>query len=135
MHYGRLLLPAFLLCTFTVFAQDHPLPAGDPNNKVQLAPDSRMPPASSSDEPWRIIPKSDEDKGFALTTPEMGGKARAVSPDTPLAGGITCLAIRSYVVKRDSKDSDSVHLAGYTTCVPAARFRLKTAEAHLSMTR
>jgi hypothetical protein len=43
----------------------------------------------------------------------------------PLPGDSYCLKIRSYVVARDSKDSDSVHLVGYTTCVPASRYRLR----------
>jgi hypothetical protein len=38
----------------------------------------------------------------------------------------TCLYIRDYVVVRDSPHSDSVHRDGYTTCVPAARFRVYT---------
>ena len=37
-----------------------------------------------------------------------------------------CYAIRSYVVARDSKHSDSVHPVGYTTCVPASRYQLRT---------
>jgi hypothetical protein len=36
-----------------------------------------------------------------------------------------CYKIRSYVVARDSKDSDSVHPVGYSTCQPASRYRLK----------
>jgi hypothetical protein len=40
----------------------------------------------------------------------------------------TCLKIRSYVVARDSKDSDSTHPVSYSTCQPASRYRLKTTE-------
>lgn len=134
MPNGRLLLPALLLCGFTAFAQNQPLRSGDSNNKMQPAPELRTPAASTPEEPWRIIPKADKDHGFVMTTPEMGSGI-VVSPDGPLAADVTCLAIRSYLVKRDSKDSDSVHPAGYTTCVPAARFRLKTADAHVSLTR
>jgi len=50
-------------------------------------------------------------------------------------GDSYCLKIRSYVVARDSKNSDSVHPAGYTTCVPANRFRLKTTVEHQSAER
>lgn len=135
MSYGRLLLPVLLLCTFTAFAQDQPLRGGDSSRKVQPNPEFRTPPASTANEPWRIIPKSDNDHGFVMTMPEMGSQGIVVTPDGPLAADVTCLAIRSYMVKRDSKDSDSVHPAGYTTCVPAARFHLKTAEAHASLTR
>jgi hypothetical protein len=37
-----------------------------------------------------------------------------------------CLKIRSYLVARDSKTSDSTHLVGYSTCLPASRYRLRT---------
>jgi len=40
----------------------------------------------------------------------------------------TCYSIRSYVAARDSKDSDSTHLAGYSTCQPTNRYRLKRTE-------
>lgn len=40
----------------------------------------------------------------------------------------TCFAIRSYVVARDSKDSDSTHPVSYSTCQPAARYQLRTTE-------
>jgi hypothetical protein len=40
----------------------------------------------------------------------------------------TCYSIRSYVVARDSKDSDSTHPAGYSTCQPTDRYRLKSTE-------
>jgi hypothetical protein len=39
-----------------------------------------------------------------------------------------CYAIRSYVVARDSKDSDSTHPAGYSTCQPSNRYQVKTAD-------
>jgi hypothetical protein len=40
----------------------------------------------------------------------------------------TCYAIRSYVVARDSKDSDSTHPVSYSTCQPASRYRVRTTE-------
>ena len=46
-----------------------------------------------------------------------------------------CLKIRSYVVARDSENSDAVHPVGYTTCVPANRFRLRTTEEHQTSER
>lgn len=44
-----------------------------------------------------------------------------------LPAGSYCLNIRRYQVARDSKDSDSTHLVGYLTCLPASRYRLRTA--------
>jgi hypothetical protein len=39
-----------------------------------------------------------------------------------------CYAIRSYVVARDTKHSDSTHQVSYSTCQPAARYQLRTTE-------
>lgn len=39
-----------------------------------------------------------------------------------------CYKIRSYVVARDRKDSDSVHPIGYSTCQPAAKYRLRVTQ-------
>ena len=76
---------------------------------------------------WKFS-RRDALKGVALgaiATPAiLSGRASAEGGDS------YCLNIRSYVVARDSKNSDSVHLTGYTTCVPASRFRLRTADIH-----
>jgi hypothetical protein len=42
----------------------------------------------------------------------------------------TCYAIRSYVVARDGKNSDSTHPVNYSTCQPSSRYHVKSAEAH-----
>jgi hypothetical protein len=135
MRAGHLLLASIVLCTLPAVAQDSPLLSEHPNSKVLQAPEFRTPPAATPNEPWRIIPKSGKDKSF-LITPEMDSDGILASADGP-AADFTCLSIRSYVVKRDSKNSDSVHPAGYSTCIPARRFRLKTAEARdaVSLTR
>jgi hypothetical protein len=39
-----------------------------------------------------------------------------------------CFAIRSYVMVRDRKDSDSTHLVHTSTCQPASRYHFRTAE-------
>jgi hypothetical protein len=39
-----------------------------------------------------------------------------------------CYKIRSYVVARDRKDSDSVHPVGYSTCQPASKYRLRVTQ-------
>ena len=125
---GHLLLATVALCCLPALAQDSPLISENPSTNGLQAPEFRTAPPAKPDEPWRIIPKSGKDRTF-LITPEMDRKGIVVSPDGPLAADMMCLSIRSYVVKRDSKNSDSVHPAGYSTCVPARRFRLKTADA------
>jgi hypothetical protein len=42
-------------------------------------------------------------------------------PDT----GHVCFTMRTYVVARDSKDSDSVHPVRYSTCTPAGKRQVK----------
>ena len=43
-----------------------------------------------------------------------------------LDSDVTCLTLRTYIVARDSKDSDSTHPVGYSTCQPSAQYQLKT---------
>jgi len=58
--------------------------------------------------------------------PDPGKQGFVMSPDSSPGDGV-CLKIRSYVVARDSKNSDSTHLVGYSTCQPAKKFQLRTA--------
>ena len=37
----------------------------------------------------------------------------------------TCYTMRTYVVRRDGPELDSVHPVGYTSCQPAPRFEVK----------
>jgi hypothetical protein len=39
----------------------------------------------------------------------------------------SCVFMRTYRVKREARDSDVTRPAGYTTCVPVARFAMKRA--------
>jgi hypothetical protein len=51
-----------------------------------------------------------------------------VSPDGVLTSGVDedCYAIRSYVVARDSKDSDATHRVSESTCQPASQYAVKS---------
>jgi hypothetical protein len=49
--------------------------------------------------------------------------ADGLQPDDAL-----CLTMRTYRVARDDPHSDSTHAVGYTTCQPARRFHVHTAE-------
>ena len=55
--------------------------------------------------------------------------SRTFTLDGQLTSDTVCYKIRSYVVARDSKHSDSVHPVGYSTCQPASRYRLRTTQA------
>lgn len=140
MISSRLLVAVVLLGSGFAFAQ-----AALPSERSLAPTDSQN--AAATPEPWRILPN----KAGDATVPQARLEASQVrkdmdrpTPDTKfllpnaavrdfvippfaLADG-TCFAIRSYVVARDSKDSDSVHPAGYSTCVPANKYRIRKVE-------
>ena len=93
---------------------------------------SRLPDVTSTQEPSEELRantgQSDSGSQFAPLVPNSD-KGIVLSPDGALAADTTCFAIRSYVVARDAKDSDSTHLVGYSTCQPAKRYRFRTAQA------
>ena len=106
-----------LLFAFTVLsamAADQPKPAPPQY-------DSTIADVSGSADSLGIIP-TDPD-GFTLeASPDAYRRHhnRDSQPDT------YCFKMRSYLMARDSRDSDSTRLVGYTTCHPAARIQLKT---------
>lgn len=141
----RLLMAISLVCSVSAFAQNS---RTSPSNDAGL----RSSLTAANSEPWRILPESPASShdttnlplppSFDLSTRPflMGEKPSGpllnnIDPNISVlesaAGGDSyCLNIRSYVVARDRKNSDSVHLVGSTTCVPASRFRLRTADVH-----
>ena len=120
MTSARLVMLALLLCPVLLYSQE-----AQPSNGVLVASASSSKTPDTLSEPWRIIP------------PQLQFTPSVVDPfAAPLVGrdnDSMCLKIRSYVVARDSKDSDSVHPVKYTTCVPASRYQLKTTELHQSL--
>jgi hypothetical protein len=108
--------------------------------------------AATPSEPWRLIPAKPSELGSGLNILDPTHldryrlDARSVDPsvrmfqvknhsatstptvDSPRDGDVFCLKIRSYVVARDSKNSDSTHPVSYSTCQPSSRYGLKTTE-------
>ena len=142
----RLLMAISLICSASTLAQTQ-------NNRTSPLNDAgaRSSLTASNSEPWRILPESPASSHSTANFPSQSSMDRLAgpfllseNPSGPLlngtidpnisvrnsvAGGDSyCLNIHSYVVARDSKNSDSVHLVGSTTCVPASRFRLRTAD-------
>jgi hypothetical protein len=142
-----LLTAAMLICAASAFAQEqlcskiHPNRSAEPDKSVQA-------PASK---PWNIVPSQPPDVEAgknSLRLPQIdaykidpsrmenGQSFRwgsQIDPMTVMSYGepgddTVCLKIRSYVVARDDRDSDSVHLVGYSTCQPASRYRLRTTQ-------
>ena len=108
MTLTRLFATLLLLFPLAAFAQDQ---QGRLNFSPEAAPDVGEAARPAPAEPWRIMPKTD-----------------LYETDKSKVADTTCYAIRSYVVARDDKDSDSTHFVRYSTCQPASRYRLKTAQ-------
>ena len=116
MISAHLLTATLLVTALPVLAQDRT--AASPDSKQTSDPQKIG--QSVAKEPWNIFAKPfrfDSRIGRSL-----------VYPDGRVVDEMLCYTMRSYVVARDSKDSDSVHPAGYSTCQPASRYRLRTTE-------
>jgi len=111
MTFLRFLSAFLLLCSGVAVAQQKPDPEEAQPKQFTLFPER----------PTVVFPESQ-----ALTSfrPNLPVQFAAVPKNLPADS--LCYSIRSYVVARDSKHSDSVHPVGYTTCVPASRYRLRT---------
>lgn len=147
MTLARLLAATLLVCSVPAFSQDQKTGTAQiPGNGVSASATNNAPATRS--EPWRIIPNRPSDLNsdsmdrlrvdqyrldqgqVDLRTghPKSEAKTRTLvmGLDGPLDADTTCYTIRSYVVARDSKDSDSTHMTGYSTCQPASRYRVRT---------
>jgi len=140
MPVARLFAATLALCSTLLFAQDRPENTR-PHGDFLISPDSRSTPIAS--EPWRILPGplQDSDASRALIAHaeqyepdgyKVDASGMIVSPRRfylePPADSTDdklCFTIRSYVVERDEKDSDSTHAVGSSTCQPARRYALK----------
>ena len=132
MPLARILLVVISLSGALAVAQQQQSLLASSDTKM-TTPDFRTRAATPS-EPWRIIPKKHEDDASVIHDGDIGPDGLVVPPRGRLDADTTCYTIRAYVVARDSKHSDSTHPVGYSTCHPATRYRLKTADAHLSKT-
>jgi hypothetical protein len=83
---------------------------------------SRTAPFAQTDLSW-----SQADGGFQLVPLDANlDKGLVITPNGLAPGDGICYTIRSYVVARDSKDSDAVHPVRYSTCQMGNRYRLKS---------
>ena len=151
MTLARLLAAALVMCSLSAFAQDQYIQDSRPShtlctvvsNTGCISQSSILAErflgsrhAATPAEPWRIFPDSEHSFVSGQTrldqTPadqlKLEFRVRQLESQLDrLSGeGPTCYAIRSYMVARDSKDSDSTHPAGYSTCQPVGRYGVKT---------
>jgi len=150
MTLARLFVAALVLCSVSALAQDQQSQSFRVVGDTSVFDLSNTRAAAAS-EPWRIFPDSPADLRSGqnpLDQIRLGHDDFSQFKDFPdvrnfklnnrpvtiftLDGQLedqpTCYAIRSYVVARDSKESDSTHPAGYSTCRPSTRYQLKTTE-------
>jgi len=152
MRFVRLLVVVLVCCSPLALAQTSSN-APSSSATLQQSPLANFNLEAKADsEPWRIIPKdtsqtgstqdwserlkSDkpkdgkgQDKTFGWqTTPQDESQAFVITPGGTFPSDATCYKIRSYVVARDGKNSDSTHPVGYSTCQPARRYGLKKVE-------
>jgi hypothetical protein len=135
MRHAGLPLFIIVLCASTLFAQDQQT-TKDSHAAITAPSDSVVNSSTTPNaEPWRIIPKATEatklrtqawDQNLSLTPGVLTPSALANPEVASAMSGTTCYYIRSYLMARDSKDSDSTHLVGVSTCQPARQYGVKT---------
>jgi len=157
MTFDRLLAATLLVCAAPALAQNQQLLAGPGPGSIRRDPGvvtffTCCAAAATPAEPWRIVPNHPVDAGknpldrfpnydykdflfkgrrahFLRPNADEGMVDSGLEPQ--LNADATCYSIRSYVVARDTKDSDSTHTAGYSTCQPSDRYHVKSAEIRL----
>ena len=123
----RLLTAAVLICTASAFAQEQLSSATRPNRTAEPEKSTRV----TTSAPWTsVVNRPTDSRESSLQWMQLD--PMAVRADARPGDDTLCYKIRSYVVARDSKDSDSVHPVGYSTCQPASRYRLKKTQLQTS---
>ena len=147
MTLARLLVAVLVVCSAAAFAQQKtdslaiPAQAADAGNFAKAAPSERLSliPNQSAIASTRRNPMgSIRVDQYKADDYAMNKDGKIFLPYRILTGGgladedenndTTCYKIRSYVVARDSQNSDSTHPVSYSTCQPAARYKVKTTE-------
>lgn len=118
MPSARLVAIAILLCSALTIAQDQKPSRLDFNPPQHQTAAQRLEHAVSEYSGQSSVVPLDADSD----------KAMVISPNGQDAGDQFCYTIRSYVVARDDKDSDSVHFVRSSTCQPSNRYRVRTIE-------
>ncbi len=142
MTSARLLAITVLIWTAPAFAQEQLSSTTRPNRTAE----PEKAPQAAATEPWKLVINQPADwtagedrlhqsqiDAYKIDLSRIDPNGRPfrwvfqnddIVMET-LGDPTLCFKIRSYVVARDSKDSDSVHPVGYSTCRPASRYRLR----------
>jgi hypothetical protein len=98
---------------------------------LALASSAVTPAQKAIAETWRIPERLPEASATDAAVASLSGnldKGISIFPSGNGSGDLVCLMIRSYVVARDSKDSDATHFVRSSTCQLASRYQLKTTQ-------
>lgn len=131
MHIPRLLLIPLLISLYTAPIEGQSSSDTKPSQLLSALPQEG---AQASVDRLRLPfrrNKEDLSQTMAAANGAAGHASFIIPPRTlplpPLGQNVVCYCIRGYRVTRDDPESDSTRPAGYSTCQPAARFRLKDA--------
>jgi hypothetical protein len=160
MTLTRLLVAALVVSSLPAFTQDRQAQDSSPSTPMctmrsrtgcighdkliaEIFFGSNSASTATPTEPWKIIPSPPASLDsvqnaldparldhYRLDKVEGDPNLRNLRLET-LGEDTTCYALRSYVVARDSKDSDSTHPAGYSTCQPSSRYQVKSADVRV----
>ena len=124
MTFLRFLAALLSICSSLVFAQQNADPGQSPKHEFSLFPDRPNFPFPNE--------KANASTGSHRELLVFGAPVDILNAPSrrELAMDSSCYAMRTYVVARDDKQSDSTHFVRYSTCQPASRYRLKSAQAH-----
>ena len=141
MSSARLLAAALFVCSALAFAQQPSDSLAGPTKPAEASKPVEVAPSRT----WRLLPNHElnpewlqdapkyaaaKDQGaIEHLLPDPQTQAIAKPPDELFVTESFCLAIRSYVVARDEKDSDSTHLVRSSTCQPMKRYHVRKVDA------
>ncbi len=116
MNSVLLLTAALIFSTATMSAQQANI------RPANLGTQQQVSEARSTDAAQNMLGAGPSLASNAASDPMM------LTSDKNFVADTVCYTMRSYVVARDSKHSDAVHPAGYSTCQPASKYRLRTTQ-------
>jgi hypothetical protein len=125
MPFSRMLAAAILLCASALAQNVKPVTGS--NEAIPPANAQRTPATAESQltEAVRSLENARDRYNFdnmIVHLDDSGAIPGGAMMDT------TCYTMRSYLVARDDKNSDSTHPVGYSTCQRASQYRLKSAQ-------
>ena len=113
----RLLIVLLAFFSFGIaFAEDQPRQTEHSSATIVKPPAFTVPSSGNSPATYNF---ADSSKRLQVLDPSLLGRNLGPNADA------TCFTMRTYMVKRDDRDSDTVHPGGYTTCQPSPRFDVK----------